>query len=242
MAYVKRKELSAKIAYLIGVDTSVMDKCYPDGVCEEINSNDDVCLIVRCLCKLRTSLMRNFVSTDNEICYNLKNLNSLSWFDKYDIKFLEKMGIPIVKANYRSAQYMEYFCELIEKHIDDVKCIFPDWVNWDYIRSLFVVPNYNKSGVLVDEYNKYKGNKTLYPFSMYIYWQPFECKGMLLDDNIFLKSLYSLHNDKFEDKGKVIDVSNDTTNNIYNFIERSKKVVIAVDCENINVYKLFGFI
>lgn len=98
MAYVKRKELSAKIAYLIGVDTSVMDKCYPDGVCEEINSNDDVCLIVRCLCKLRTSLMRNFVSTDNEICYNLKNLNSLSWFDKYDIKFLEKNGYSYCKG------------------------------------------------------------------------------------------------------------------------------------------------
>lgn len=242
MAYIKRKELSAKIAYLIGVDLVAMDKCYPDEMHEETISSDKVCLIVRCLCKLRTSLMRNFVSTDNEICYNLKNLNSLSWFDVNDIKFLEKNGIPIVKANYRSAQYMEYFCELIEKHIDDVKSMFPDWVNWDYIRSLFVVPNYNKSGVLIDEYNKYKGNKTLYPFSMYIYWQPFECKGMLLDDNLFLKSLYSLHDDKFEDKGKVIDVSTDTSNNIYEFIEKSKKVVIAVDCENINVYKLFGFI
>lgn len=241
MAYIKRKELSAKIAYLIGVDESVMNKCYPDEIGKEINNNDN-CSIVRCLCKLRTSLMKNFVSTDNEIWYNLKNLNSLSWFDTNDIKFLEKCGISIVKANYRSAQYMKYFCELIEKYIDSVKKIFPDWLNWEYIRSLFVVPNYNKSGVLIDEYNKFKGNKTLYPFSMYIYWQPFECKGMLLDDSIFLKSLYSLHNDKFEDKGKVIDVSSDTTSNIYDFIERSKKVVIAVDCENINVYKLFGFI
>lgn len=99
MAYVKRKELSAKIAYLIGVDESVMNKCYPDEICKEINNNDN-CSIVRCLCKLRTSLMKNFVSTDNEICYNLKNLNSLSWFDTNGIKFLEKCGIPIVKANY----------------------------------------------------------------------------------------------------------------------------------------------
>lgn len=94
---------------------------------------------------------------------------------------------------------------------------------------------------MIDEYNKFKGNLTLYPYSMYIYWQPFDCKGMLLDDKLFLKSLYSLHNDTFQDRGKVIDVSSDTINNIYAFIERSKRVVVAVDCENANVYKLFGF-
>lgn len=241
--YKNRKELVLKIAYLIGTDDAILSaqySQYDEGKGAELKENKEA-NIIRNLCKLRTTLLSHFVSTDKFIRYELKNLDSIQFYNKDDIKYLEKAGIPIIKANCTSDEYITYFCELIDKNIDIVRPMFPDWVNWNYIRSLFVVPNYTKQGVLIDEYNKFKGNLTLYPYSMYIYWQPFDCKGMLLDDKLFLKSLYSLHNDTFQDRGKVIDVSSDTINNIYAFIERSKRVVVAVDCENANVYKLFGF-
>ena len=37
---------------------------------------------------------------------NLKNLNTLEWYDAENIAQLEKWGIPIIKANYRSEKYM----------------------------------------------------------------------------------------------------------------------------------------
>ena len=44
--------------------------------------------ILRYLCKARTSLLRNYKKTDNEIKYNLGNINRMEWFDAENINNL----------------------------------------------------------------------------------------------------------------------------------------------------------
>ena len=47
---------------------------------------------------------------------------------------------------------------LISENIDNCFELFPDWVNWNYIKDLFVIPQYTKKGVLKSEFNIYMKN------------------------------------------------------------------------------------
>lgn len=244
MSYVKRKDIALRIAYLIGVYDEFLERDFSSAntSIDELHKNKNAS-IVRYLCRLRTDLMKNFVSTDTELRFNMKNIDRLDWFSKDEIYKLRKWGVDVVQANYRAADYSKLFCKLIEDNIDACKELFPEWVNWNYIRDLFVIPNYSVGKVLILEYTKFNKESTYYPYHMYIHWEPFECKGMLLDDCLFLKSLYSLHNDKFEGgKNNYIEASDETKGTIYDFIDKGKNIVITVDCENSDVYKLFGFL
>ena len=172
--------------------------------------------------------------------YGLKNLTSLEWYDNSEIEQLNKWGIQIVKANYRSEKYILDFTKLINDNIDNCKSLFYDWINWDYIKKLFVVPRYNKPNVMRDEFTKYMANIEYYPFQKYIYWEPKDCGGILYSDRKFLKFLYEMNGDVFTDQTKYQDADDDTRNNIYAFINDSEKIAIAVDCENSNPFKLYS--
>ena len=84
------------------------------------------------------------------------------------IRQLEKWGIQVIQANYRSEKYMQDLTRLINEHIDSCSGLFYDWINWDYIRNLFYVPKYNKPNVMKEEFTKYMANIEYYPFQQYI--------------------------------------------------------------------------
>ena len=60
--------------------------------------------------------------------FELKNLKTIEFFDKDDIKQLEKWEIPVILVNSRSSLYMEHFNDLIQEHIDACKDLFPEWL------------------------------------------------------------------------------------------------------------------
>lgn len=239
---VDTKDLVTTIAYMIGVRKSIVEQCF-DEPCHELLQtlySNKQATIIRYLCKLRTTLLRRYKKTDNEIRYNLKNLNTLEWYDNENIKQLEEWGIPIIKANYRAEKYMLDINELIAKHIEDCKALYPDWCEWSYIRELFVIPHHTNPTALKREFEKYMKCKDFYPFQRYIYWTPYDCGSMLMSDRKFLQIIYGLHHDSFEDSSKYKDANEETKNNIYEFLRCSMRAVIAVDCENSDVYKLYA--
>ncbi len=236
------KDLVATIAYMIGIKKHIVEQCF-DEECHELLEklyNDKNITSLRYLCKLRTTLMFKFKKTDDEMRFNLKNLHKLEWYDTDNIKTLEKWGIPIIRTNYRSELYMKDFNKLITENIDKCKEFFPDWVNWGYIRDLFVIPAYNKPGVIKKEFDKFMSKTDYYPFQMYIHWEPEDCGSLLYTDGKFLSIIYKQHDDVFTDFTKYKDAHDETKNNIYSFIESSYRVAIAVDCENSDVYKLYS--
>lgn len=239
---VDTKEVVTTIAYMIGVKKSVLEQCFK-AECEDMLNRlyaDREATVIRYLCKLRTTLFRNFKKTDQAIYYDLKNLMSIDYYDHDNIKQLEKWGFEIIHANYRAEKYMLDFTRLINENIDKCSRLFYDWINWDYIKDLFYIPKYNKPNVLINEFNKYMGHIDCYPFQMYIHWQPAELGSIVYSDRKFLKVIYSQHNDSFTDFTKYRDADDETKNNIYRFIESSTKTAIAVDCENSNVFKLYS--
>lgn len=238
---VDTKEVVTTIAYMIGVRMSALTVSY--GECSELIEKlqaDKDATTIRYLCKLRTVLMQKFKKTDDLMRYQLKNLHNIEWYDKDNIKQLEKWGFTIIQANSRSEKYMQDFTRLINENIDKCSHLFYDWLNWEYIRDLFFVPKYNKNGVMKVEFNKYMANIEHYPFQMYIHWQPAEVGSIIYSDRKFLKIIYGQHNDSFTDYTKYRDADDETRNNIYNFIDSTEKTAIAVDCENSDPYKLYS--
>ena len=238
---VDTKEVVTTIAYMIGVRMSALTVSY--GECSELIEKlraDKGATTIRYLCKLRTVLMQKFKKTDDLMRYQLKNLHNIEWYDKDNIKQLEKWGFTIIQANCRSEKYMQDLTRLINENIDKCSHLFYDWLNWEYIRDLFFVPKYNKNGVMKVEFNKYMANIEHYPFQMYIHWQPAEVGSIIYSDRKFLKIIYGQHNDSFTDYTKYRDADDETRNNIYNFIDSTEKTAIAVDCENSDPYKLYS--
>ena len=238
---VDTNEVVTTIAYMIGVRMSALTVSY--GECSELIEKlraDKGATTIRYLCKLRTVLMQKFKKTDDLMRYQLKNLHNIEWYDKDNIKQLEKWGFTIIQANCRSEKYMQDLTRLINENIDKCSHLFYDWLNWEYIRDLFFVPKYNKNGVMKVEFNKYMANIEHYPFQMYIHWQPAEVGSIIYSDRKFLKIIYGQHNDSFTDYTKYRDADDETRNNIYNFIDSTEKTAIAVDCENSDPYKLYS--
>lgn len=240
---VDKRDVVATVAYMIGVRKETLNKYYEESCSELLETlyNDQNATTIRYLCKLRTTLFQKFKKTDYEMKYNLSNLDRLEeWYDTDNIKKLESWGIPIIQVNYSSEKYMEDFTRLINENIDKCEYLFHDWVKFEYIRELFCIPKHTKKNVFKSEFEKYMKNLNNYPFQMYIYWEPRERGNILFNDDKFLSIIYTQHKDYFWDKSKVKDADEDTKADIYEFIREGYKVAIAVDCENSDVFKLYG--
>ncbi|MBE6853775.1 MAG: NYN domain-containing protein [Ruminococcus sp.] len=241
---VDTKDMTATIAYLIGVKKHILEGCF-DEECHELlqklYSNRDA-TIIRYLCKLRTTLLLKFRKTDDEMRYNLKNLDRLEWYDQDNIKALERWGIKVIQPNYRSEKYIVDITRLIAENIDKCSELFYDWISWEYIKELFYSPRYKKPNILKKEFDKYMANLEYYPFQVYIHWNPKDYGSILYNDGKFISVLYEQHGEVFGDKTKFKDAAEDTKRNIYDFIEAGQKIAVVVDCENSDVYKLYGVI
>lgn len=238
------KEIVGTVAYLIGVRKPSWKLAY-DEFCPELLrqlEENQAATIIRYLCKLRTTLMLKFKATDNELRYNLNNIDKIEWFDHENIKQLENWGVQIVLVNKLAVDYTLQFNKLISEHINDCRDIFPDWLNWDFIKGLFVYPKFTNGVVQKQEFTKYMENIAFYPYQQYIHWQPKDYGNILYTDGKFLELLYAMNGAYFGDKSKYKNAVDDIKNNIYDFIKSSYKTVLVVDCENSDVYKLYGML
>ena len=114
------KDIVSKVAYLIGVKKTVLYNQFETerpGYLKELDENQNA-RTIRSLCKLRMTLLHRFKKIDDMLRFELKNLKTIEFFDKDDIKQLEKWEIPVILVNSRSSLYMEHFNDLIQEHID----------------------------------------------------------------------------------------------------------------------------
>ena len=230
--------LCTMIAFLIGVDWQKCRFYYENDTAlhEELQANKE-CVIIRSFCRIRTNLILNFSETENEMRYNLTNIDRQERF-REDVKTLSKNGVDIIKVNYHVNQYLADLNKLIAQRINNVKSIFPDWIRWDYIRPLFIMPKGQNEKDIINESKYFIANKSFYPYQMYINWIPVEEGNILINDKKFVKVLYSQHGDVFTDMTKVKDASETVKKNIYEFIDDSKTIQLVVDCENSDPFKL----
>ena len=254
-----RKKITTTIAYLIGVpDEKInINEKFDVAEFEKLKTNDNA-TIIRCLCRLRTQFLKNYKHIDDAVKFQMKPLESLSdYLDIDAIKYLRRKEIEVNISNAKSPTVnISYINQYIVDNIDKIKPIIPDWIKFEYIKALFLMPggysghnganirnDYKKIfNIILDAGKTYASQRSDYPFQMYIAWpKKFrETDGnILFNDLKFLKLLYAANGDRFQANRYVIDASETTKEEIYDFLDEAVNVAIFVDCENVDPYS-FG--
>ena len=235
-------DIVSKVAYLIGVPKHIFENEHEPPKLEiyELLDKDKSARIIRNLCVVRAAIERRFGKINDKIRKEYKSIYSLPELIPQDaLRQLDLDGASFYKkSSTKLAHHIIEINKLIRDRINNCKHIFPVWLNWDYIRDLF-----NMKNGLTEEGTKaaagvYFSNLECYPYSIFINWNPQPNGNILYNDKKFVTLLYQWHNDYFSDYSKVSDAGSFVKSNIYDFIDDAKRVVMAVDCENSDPYRL----
>ncbi|MCD7829718.1 MAG: hypothetical protein LUG58_04700 [Clostridiales bacterium] len=232
--------LVALMMYLVGVEYRHFETHDPP-LTENFNRHDQKknARIIRNQCMVRTALEQKYTQIRSAFLYDLKNLASLpEMIPTQAVTGLLADGIDLQSTKPDVNNYILLINREISNRINNVKDMFPEWVRWDYIRPLFLMPNgFKKEGIKAagDYYNT---NRNRYPFQCYINWDRDGCGNIFNSDYKFVQLLYERYEDSFEDKSLVRSVGDQKMDDLYAFIGRNEKTLIVVDCENSDPVKL----
>ena len=251
-----RKSIITTVAFLIGVpdEKFAMEGRFDPEEYEKLQK-DEKAIIIRKLCILRTQFLRNYKPIMDARKYEMRPLETMSEYLDIDaIKYLRRYDIEVNVSNAQTPTVnIAYINQYILDNITGIKHLIPDWVKFEYIKSIFLMPgcyaghgggniknNYKKIFNTVHEIGKaYASQRTCYPYQMYISW-PFRFReddgNILYNDLKFLKMLYAALGDRFQAVRYVVDAKADTKEGIYDFLDGAINVAIFVDCENVDPY------
>lgn len=235
-------DLISKVAYLIGVPKRIFeDENQPPKLSVyETLDEDKNARIIRHLCVIRTSIERGFKEINNEMRYNYRSIFNLPHcIPPESIRQLEEDGINFIKKS--STKLVHHIIEInriISDRINNCKSIFPLWIDWSYIKELFIMPNGLTEQGAKDAADLYYSNLNYFPYKIYLNWNPQPKGNVLYNDKKFATLLYEWHGDAFTEYSKVSDAGSYVKGNIYDFIEEGEKIIVVVDCENSDPYKL----
>ena len=235
-------EIVSKVAYLIGVPLRIFENEHeaPQMDVYQRLEKDKNARIIRNLCIIRTEIERNFKKINDKMRTEYKSLLSMpEYVSAAAINTLTADGINFIKKS--STQLSGHIVEInriISDRINNCKGLFPLWLNWQYVRELFIMPNGLSEKATKDAAAVYYENLSFYPYQVYINWHPHDEGNILYNDKKFVTLLYLWHDDKFTEYSKVSDAGSYIKGNIYDYIADSEQVVVVVDCENSDPYKL----
>lgn len=230
------------VAYLLGVPERIFQNEFTPPKMEVYKKleNNKHARIIRNLCLLRTKIEINFRKINEKIKYEYKSISTVPELVPYDaIQQLSRDGINIIKT--KNSQLVEYIIDinhLISDRINNCRELFPIWLNWSYLRSIFLMPDgFTEAGTKTAS-ELYYANKQYYPYQVYMNWKPKDEGNILYTDKRFVILLYEWNGDKFTDYSKVSDAKDSTKGGVYDFLYDSDKTVVMVDCENSDPYHL----
>lgn len=238
-------DIVSTVGYLIGVAKSTFENESNPlklDVFKTLNEDKNA-RIIRNLSIIRTNLEKNFGLINSQMRYYFKNLHNLPEYIAVDsLESLADDGILLVKANRNTQQYIIDINKHICDRINNCKALFPLWLNWEYLRKIFIMPN----GLAVQGIEKaaktYYSNLSRYPYGLYINWDGEDNGNILYNDKKFVSLLYKNNGENFYDSNKVTDASIATKDNIYRFLDKTENAIIVVDCENSDPYKLYAML
>lgn len=239
-------EIISKVAYLIVVPKHIFENENHSPKLEIYNEldGDRNTRTIRHLCIIRNSIERSFKNINNKTRYEYRSPLSLTeHIPEESLRTLTDKGINFYKSsNTQLYQHIIEINRLISDRINNCKSIFPLWLNWDYLKQIFIMPNGITEAGTKAAANLFYTNLNLYPYKMYINWTPKENGNILYNDKKFVTLLYEWNGNVFTDFNKVSDAGSYIKGSIYDYIEESHKIVIIVDCENSDPYKLCAVI
>ncbi len=234
-------EIISRVAYLIGVPKRIFDNEHEPPKIEIYQKleREKKARIIRNLCALRTRLERYFLKVCLAIQREGRSIMGMPEYIPTELlQALNDDGIDIYKNLKDPSPFLYSLNQNISNRINNCKDLFPEWINWEYLSGIFIMPEGTTDEGTKSAANFYYENMQYYPYQQYINWPAEDEGNILLNDKKFVTLLYSWNEDEFRDLSLVSDVSGRTKANIYTFIEKSSKCVFIVDCENSDPYNL----
>lgn len=234
------KKTAITIGYLLGVRQEFLErldeKIKVNEICDDLSNNCSA-IAIRTLNNIRSNIILNFKRVSRTIRISSIDYQPIYKIDIFedDFKALSKLDININTGRQDLNEYLIIINDEIQKHIDNIKPLFPEWINFKHIKHMFNMPTSN----IKSESEKFQNNQNYYPFKRYFNWLQPEEKGNLLTTDVkILTEIYESNNDYFQDLSKVMDASDNVKNNINDFINNGNKIQIFVDGENCDPYRL----
>lgn len=202
--------------------------------------------IIRNLCRLRTSILRNWHSVYRAMYLDVKNLHTLPEYIPQEVLAqLQEDGLEIIKANYRLSQYIIDLNRYIQEYIGYCQSLFPIWLDWGFIRELFIMPGRNNEKENTIKSKVYLANVRYHPYQVYLNfnrgnWENGDFGNIFFNDQKFVTLLYQTHGETFSSLEYVTDIGDLAKGNIYDFLANSKRTALVVDCENSDPYQLYA--
>ena len=235
-------EIVSKVAFLIGVPLRIFENEHesPQMAVYQRLAQDKSARIIRNLCIVRTDIERNFKKINDKMRMDLKSIISLpEYVSASAINELMADGINFIKkSSTMLSGHIVEINRIISDRINNCKHLFPLWLDWRYVRELFIMPNGLSEKATKDAAVVYYESLSFYPYQMYINWHPHDEGNILYNDKKFVTLLYQWHDDEFTEYSKVSDAGSYVKGNIYDYIDDSEQVIVVVDCENSDPYKL----
>ena len=241
-------DIVSTFSYLIGVDKKYFREKEIENTfasIEKYNSLEHIksAKIVRSLCLIRNGFMNNFGRILELVNGSGAGIHGLyEYVDKEAIVYLESAGIKF-KYQTWAANYIIEINKYLSDRINNCKSLFPDFIKWDYLRDLFIMPDGTTDYGCKAQSEIYYANKTCYPFFCYMNWKRIcEERGKCLyNDFLFLTNLYEDNKDKFDRQELVSDNSENNNNAVAEFLLKGN-VEIIIDCENANPFFIYSFL
>lgn len=234
------QEISSTVSYLLGLNEYyIKSGSLRLSYFRRLQSSKPA-RIIRNLCIIRTDIMKNY----EQICVKQNSehktlLHMPKLVSECAIQQLCADGIVWYKqSNTQPEHHIVELNRLISDRINNCRDLFPLWLEWDYVRNLFIMPNGICRAGVKEELRRYWDDSRLYPYQLYLNWKAADVGNILYSDGKLVSIIYQQNEDSFVDSSKVQDISVFVKENLVRFIEESKKLILAVDCENADPYKL----
>lgn len=158
--------IACKLSFLLGVRQECVQNDSTQLACYQKLENNKHARIVRNLSILRTDIMRNWdqiavkIKTEGQFLLAMKELIS-----PQAITVLNSDRIEWYKrSKSRLEDHVIEINRLLSDRINNLRDIFPLWLDWAYIRSLFIMPNGFSRASVAAEVRKYHSKINLYPY------------------------------------------------------------------------------
>ncbi len=232
----------SKMAYLTGVPKRIFEneKEPPQLEWYDKLEQDKSARIIRNLCILRTAVESNFKAIHEAMRFEMKSIFTLPALVPYaSIQQLEADGIHLKKPRDLVQSVIE-LNRYISDRLNNCKALFPIWLKWEYLRDLFIMPDGLTEAGTQAAAKQYYAHKAECPYQVYLNWTYSDCGNLFYNDKKFVTYLYEANADYFVDLSKVSDAGEMTKDVIYDFLQKSSRTAVVVDCENASPYKLYA--
>ena len=183
-------EIVSKIAYLIGVPKRIFENEHepPKTEVYERLEQDKAARIIRHLCIIRTAIERNFKHINEKMRFDYTSIYNLPEYIPPDsMTQLSADGVNFVrKSSKKLCHHVIEINKLIADRINNCKKLFPLWLNWQYVKNLFVMPNGLTEDGTKAAADIYYSHLLFYPYQVYINWTPKEEGNILYNDKKFV--------------------------------------------------------